>query len=149
MTARREAMFPSEMPRPQVEALTEPFWAAARESRLVIQRCADCGAFRHLPHLMCASCQSSAQEWVESAGRGTVFTYTIVTHPVHAATAAVVPYNVVVVKLDDCGGVLVPGNVVDCPPEDVHVGMAVEVVFERVDDEIAIPRFTRREETAR
>jgi uncharacterized OB-fold protein len=93
---------------------------------------------------MCGSCQSTAYEWVESAGRGTVYTYTIVTHPVHPATKAVVPYNVVVVKLDDCGGVLVPGNVVDCPPEDVHVGMAVEVVFERVDDEIAIPRFTRR-----
>jgi uncharacterized protein len=149
MTARRAAMFPAEMPRPQVEALSEPFWAAAREGRLVIQRCTDCGTFRHMPHVMCASCQSPAHEWVESAGQGTVFTYTIVTHPVHAATAAAVPYNVVVVKLDDCGGVLVPGNVVDCPPEDVYVCMAVEVVFERVDDEIAIPRFTRRAETAR
>ena len=149
MSVRRAAMFPAEMPRPQVEAQSEPFWAAAREGRLVIQRCTDCGTFRHLPHVMCASCQSSAHEWVESAGQGTVFTYTIVIHPVHAATAAVVPYNVVVVKLDDCGGVLVPGNVVDCPPQDVHVGMAVEVVFERVDDQIAIPRFIRRGETER
>ena len=143
MTVRREAMFPSEMPRPQVEPLTEPFWAAAREGRLVIQRCTDCGAFRHLPHAICGSCQSTAHEWVPSAGRGTVFTYTIVTHPVHPATKAAVPYNVAIVELEDCGGVLVPGNVVDCPPEAVHVGMAVEVVFERVDDEIAIPRFVR------
>jgi uncharacterized OB-fold protein len=144
MTLRQPAMFPPEMPRPQVEALTRPFWAAASQGRLVIQRCTGCGTFRHLPHAMCASCQSPAHDWVESAGRGTVFTYTIVTHSVHAATASQVPYNVVVVKLDDCGGVLVPGNVVDCPPQDVHVGLAVEVVFERVDDEIAIPRFTRR-----
>ena len=140
-------MFPSEMPRPQVEALTEPFWAAAREGP-GDPSAASLRTFRHLPHVMCASCQSRAR-WVESAGRGTVFTYTIVTHSVHAATAAVVPYNVVVVKLDDCGGMLVTGNVVDCPPEDVHVGMAVEVVFERVDDEIAIPRFMRRGEAAR
>jgi uncharacterized OB-fold protein len=143
MTHRREATFPSEMPRPQIEPLTEPFWAAAREGRLVIQRCTDCGAFRHLPHAMCGSCQSTAHEWVASAGRGVVYTYTIATHPVHPATKAVVPYNVVVVKLDDCGGVLVPSNIVDCPPEDVHVGMAVEIVFERVDDEIAMPRFQR------
>jgi hypothetical protein len=47
------------------------------------------------------------------------------------------------VQLDDCGGALVVGNVLDCPPADVHVGMAVQVRFERIDDEIAVPRFTR------
>jgi uncharacterized OB-fold protein len=62
---------------------------------------------------------------------------------VHPATKEAVPYNVVLVKLDDCGGVLVPGNLVDCPPEAVRVGMPVQVVFERVDDEISIPRFIR------
>ena len=139
----RSALFQPEMPRPQVEPLTEPFWAAAREGRLVIQRCSECGAFRHLPSAMCGSCQSTAHEWVQSAGRGTVYTYTIVAHPVHPATKAAVPYNVAIVQLDDCGGVLVPSNVVDCSPDDVRVGMAVRVVFERVDDEIAIPRFVR------
>jgi uncharacterized OB-fold protein len=131
------------MPRPQVEPLTRPFWEAAGEGRLVIQRCTDCGAFRHLPHVTCAACQSAAHDWVESAGRGRVFTYTIVTHSVHPATAEAVPYNVVLVELDDCGGVLVPGNVVDCAPKDVQVGMPVKVVFERVDDELSIPRFIR------
>ena len=137
------ATFPPEMPVPLVEALTEPFWTAAREGRLVIQHCTDCGAFRHLPHVLCSSCQSSAHDWVESAGSGTVYTYTIVTHPVHNATASVVPYNVVVVQLDDCGGVLVPSNLVDCAPEDVQVGLPVAVVFEPVTDEITIPRVRR------
>lgn len=136
-------VFPPGMPVPLVEPLTEPYWAAARERRLVIQRCRACGTFRHLPHVMCAACQSSDHDWVESAGRGEVFTYTIVVHPVHEATAAAVPYNVVVVRLDDCGGVLVPGNVVECPPEDVHVGMRVEVVWDAVTDDITIPRFRR------
>ena len=137
------SVFPADMPVPQVEALTEPFWAAAREGRLVIQRCTDCGTFRHLPHVMCAVCQSSAHEWVESAGLGRVFTYTIVTHPVHAATTDSVPYNVVVVELDDCGHVLVPGNVVDCAPDDVEVDMPVSVEFDLVSDDIAVPRFRR------
>ena len=135
--------FPPDMPVPEVEALTEPFWTAARAGRLVIQHCTECGTYRHLPHVLCSTCQSSAHDWVESAGTGTVFTYTIVTHPVHAATAAVVPYNVVVVELDDCGGVMVPGNVVDCAPDEIQAGMAVTVVFERVTDEITIPRFRR------
>jgi len=142
VTARAgDAMFPPDMPVPVVEPLTEPFWAAAREGRLVIQRCRDCGTFRHLPHVMCSACQSERSEWVESSGRGTVFTYTIVTHPVHPAVAEAVPYNVVVVELDDCGHVLIPSNVVGCAPEEVRVGMPVEVAFERVTDEITIPRF--------
>ncbi len=135
--------FPPEMPVPLVEPLTEPFWAAARDRRLVVQRCTDCGTFRHLPHVLCPACQSARHDWVESAGRGTVFTYTIVVHPVHSATADVVPYNVVLVQLDDCGGVLVPSNVVDCPPDEVRVGMPVEVVWDRVSDEVTIPRFRR------
>jgi hypothetical protein len=138
------AMFPPQMPVPVVEPLTEPFWSACREQRLVIQRCRDCGSFRHLPHVMCGRCQSSSYDWVQSAGRGSVYTYTIVTHAVHEATSSVIPYNVVVVQLDDCGGVLVPGNVLDCDPADVHVGMAVELAWERLSDEITFPRFRRR-----
>ncbi len=137
------SVFPAEMPVPLVEPLTEPYWAAAREGRLVIQRCTDCGTHRHLPHVLCPACGSTACDWEVSGGRGAVFTYTVVTHPVHAAVVDVVPYAVVVVELDDCGNVLVPSNVVDCPPDEVHVGMAVEVVFDAVTDEVTIPRFRR------
>jgi uncharacterized OB-fold protein len=135
--------FPEAMPLPLVEALTEPYWTAAREHRLVIQRCTACGTFRHLPHVLCGNCQSPDHDWVESAGRGTVYTYTIVAHPVHDATNDVVPYNVVIVELDDCGGVLVPSNVVDCTPDEVAAGMAVVVEWDDITDEIAIPRFRR------
>src|SRR5262245_48760256 len=135
--------FPEGMPVPLIEPLTEPYWTAAREHRLVIQRCTACGTFRHLPHALCGRCQSPDHEWVESAGTGSVYTYTIVGHPVHDATNDTVPYNVVVVELADCGGVLVPSNVVDCAPEEIAVGMAVVVTFEDITDEISIPRFRR------
>jgi hypothetical protein len=49
----------------------------------------------------------------------------------------------VIVELDDCGGVLVPSNVVDCPPDEVSAGMAVVVEWDDVTDEITIPRFRR------
>jgi uncharacterized OB-fold protein len=143
VSARSLSLFGPDMPMPEPDPVTAPFWSAAREGRLVIQRCADCGAFRHLPHVLCPKCQSAACEWVASEGRGTVFTYTIVTHPVHPATASAVPYNVVLVELDDCGRVLVPGNVVDCPPEALQVGMPVRVVFDRVSEDVCIPRFVR------
>ncbi len=134
-------VFGAEMPRPVADALTAPFWAACREHRLVIQRCSACGTFRHLPHPLCGRCQSPDHEWVPSAGRGSVFTYTIVGHSVHPATTDAVPYVVAVVALDDCGGVLVTSNVVGCDPHDVHVGMPVEVVWEDLDEELTLYRF--------
>jgi len=54
-----------------------------------------------------------------------------------------VPYNVVIVELDDCGNVLVPSNLVDCAPDEVAVGMPVVVEWDDITDEIAIPRFRR------
>ena len=130
-------------PAPSLRHLAGEFYAHCRRHELRFQRCTDCGSHRHLPHVLCPVCGSTTCEWDTSAGRGTVFTYTVVTHPVHAAVTEVVPYAVVVVELEDCGNVLMPSNVVDCPPDDVHVGMAVEVVFDRVTDEITIPRFRR------
>jgi uncharacterized OB-fold protein len=135
--------FPEGMPVPVIEPLTEPFWTAARDHRLVIQRCTACGTYRHLPHVLCGNCQSPEHEWVESSGRGSVYTYTIVGHPVHDATNHAVPYNVSIVELDDCGGVLVPSNVVDCAPAQLEVGMAVVVSWDDITDEITIPRFRR------
>lgn len=135
--------FAESMPIPIAEPLTEPYWAAAREHRLVIQRCTSCGTFRHLPSELCGHCQSPEHEWVESTGRGTVFTFTIAGHPVHDATAPAVPYNVVIVELDDCGGVMVPSNVVDCEASDVTIGMTLEVVWDDINDDVAIPRFRR------
>ena len=135
--------FAASMPVPVADPLTEPFWAAAREHRLVIQRCTACGTFRHLPSELCARCQSPDHEWVESAGRGSVFTFTIVGHPVHEATTPAVPYAVVIVELDDCGGVLVPSNVIDCDPSEITIGMTLEVAWDDVNDTVAIPRFRR------
>jgi len=135
--------FPEGMPIPVIEPLTEPFWTATREHRLVIQHCTVCGTYRHLPHALCGNCQSPEHDWVESAGRGSVYTFTIVGHSVHDATNDTVPYNVAIVELDDCGNVLVPSNVVDCSPDEMAIGMAVVVEWDEITDEITIPRFRR------
>jgi uncharacterized OB-fold protein len=139
--------FPEGMPVPVADALTEPYWAAAREHRLVVQRCTACGTFRHLPHEVCGRCQSTEHEWVESAGRGSIYTYTIAGHPVHEALTDSVPYNVAIVQLDDCGGVLVPSNLVDCPVEDIAVGLRVELAWEDVAEGVSVPRFRVVEES--
>lgn len=65
------------------------------------------------------------------SGRGTVFTYTVNHQPFNPAVP--VPYVVAIVELDEQPGLRLAANIVDCEPDSVHVGLRVEVRFERQD----------------
>ena len=132
---------PRGLPVPELDALTAPFWEACAQHRLIVQRCARCGTFTHPPSPVCRQCQGREFEWVESRGRGEVFTYTIAHHPVHPAVKDQVPYGVIIVKLHDCGGVLITSNLVDAPLEVLRVGLRVMLAWDDVAEGIALPRF--------
>src|SRR5690242_17003857 len=115
---------PEGMPLPDVhDREAAEFWAAAKRHELVVQRCTDCGVFRHTPLPICHKCRSFAYEWKRVSGQGIVFSYTIVHHPVHPALRERVPYNVVVIELPDAGNVRMVGNAIDCGNDELRVGM--------------------------
>ena len=126
-------------PRPHLSRDTKGYWEAARNHQLVLQRCLGCKAFRHYPTPMCPECHSLEFEWVPSSGRGTVYTYAIVNQVLHPFWTDKVPYNVVLVELEE--GIRIVSNLVDCPNESIHIGMPVTVVFEPLSAEITLPRF--------
>jgi hypothetical protein len=125
------------------EPNTEPFWEAARQDRLVVPRCTSCGTFRMPPFPICHVCQSDGVEWVELSGRGTVYSYTVVRHPLHPDLAPVVPYVSAIVELDGTQGegARLLANVIDVEPEDVTIGMPVEILFDHVNDDLSVYRF--------
>lgn len=129
------------MPLPASEPATGFFWEGCAVRELRIQRCADCGAHRHVPAPVCPRCRSFEYGWDVSRGNGHIFSYVVVHHSVHPATAAVVPYNVAVVELQDCGGVTVTSNVVGCPNEELRVGMQVRLIWEQVEPSLWLYRF--------
>lgn len=126
-------------PRPAPNADVAPFWEWCRRGELRIQRCADCGAYRHHPRPRCPECTSGAYEWAPVSGRGTVYSYTICHPPVLPAFADRVPYNAVVVQLDE--GPFMVSNLVECTNEEIRVGMPVEVRLVTVDDDLTLPLF--------
>jgi hypothetical protein len=134
-------------PLPAMQGLTKEFYDWCKRRELRFQRCKPCGSWRHVPRQMCAECGSFEWEWAASRGCGTVFTWTVVERPMHAAFAADVPYAPVVVEMDE--GVRVLSQLVDCSPDDLRIGMPVEVVFEDVTDEVTLPRFRRVKEGPR
>ena len=136
-----ERWFPDEMPAPAVNAETAGWWDAAAAHRLVVQRCTACGRVRHPPGPVCPDCRSADAEWAALAGTGTVYTYTVVRQAFLAALADRLPYAVVVVELDGAPGVRLVSNLVGIEPEEIEVGMAVDLVWEDMGPELAVPRF--------
>ena len=116
------------------------FWAACQRHELRLQRCSECGGYRHQPRPYCPDCRSRAFEWTAVSGRGRVYTYTISYAPVLPAFEARVPFNAVVVQLDE--GPFMVTNLVDWPiGRDIPIGMPVEAVFVDIDDELTIPQY--------
>lgn len=129
-------------PAPEVAPALAPFFAAAREHRLVVQRCAGCGALRFPPRELCSTCLAREATWHQVSGRGEVFSYNVMHQVYHPAFAAAVPYAVVVVKLAE--GPKITSNLVDCAVDAIAIGMPVEVVFEEVSAEVTLPKFRPR-----
>lgn len=134
------------LPRFYVEGARD-FYEAARNHELRIQQCAECGRFRFPPQLMCPSCRSTESRWTQVSGRGSIHTFTVVrgyeprSVPMFSWPAEEYPILLVVVELPDAGGVHIVSNIVDCDPDDLHVGMEVEVMFDDVTEQITLPKF--------
>jgi len=119
------------------------FWRAAADERLLVQWCGDCGEPQLFPRSWCQYCGSDTVEWEESTGEGHVHTYTVIRRATELpAFADDVPYVVAYVELDE--GVRLCTNVVGCDPDAVEMGMPVEVAFDHVTEEIALPKFRPR-----
>jgi uncharacterized OB-fold protein len=137
--------FPDDMPAPAASRETLAWWQAAAQHRLLVQVCNRCGRTRQPPGPLCPSCRSFDLGWRQVSGRGTVYTYTIVRRAFLPSLADRVPYVVVVVELEGGGGVRLLSNLVDADPETVRVGMPVEVVWEDLGPDLALPRFRSAE----
>ncbi|MFI5398866.1 MAG: Zn-ribbon domain-containing OB-fold protein [Candidatus Binatia bacterium] len=128
-------------PLPATEGFAKEFYDWCKRRELRFQRCTDCGAWRHVPREMCAECGSWKWEWAKSSGRGKVFTWTVVARALHPAFQHDTPYAPVVVEMDE--GVRLLSAVTDCTPDQLQIGMPVEVTFDDVTPEITLPRFRR------
>jgi uncharacterized OB-fold protein len=112
------------------------FWDGVAEGKLLIQRCADCGALRHPPAPMCGDCGSLAWDTQPSSGRGRVYSWIESHHPNRPDEA---PRIVILVELDE--GVRLVSNLVDAPHAGPYEDLDVEVVFRPRDDGVTMPYF--------
>ena len=110
------------------EPETTEFWAATANSEFNIQVCNNCQTVTWYPRTHCANCTDGDLVPRTVSGRGEVYSYSIVRQSYHPFFRNLVPYVVAWVDLEE--GVRYLTNVIGCPVEDVHVGMAVEISWE-------------------
>jgi uncharacterized OB-fold protein len=117
--------------------LSEPFWTGAAEGRLRFPRCSECGRADFPAAQHCRNCLSDALVWETSAGRGSVYSYTVVWRPVTPAYGT--PYAPAVIELDE--GYSMLSNLVGLDSEEIRIGMRVAVDFVTLDGGPTLPYF--------
>lgn len=125
-------------PRPAINRDNEFWFEAAREHRLVVQRCGDCKTLRHPPGPQCPQCQSFDWDVVEASGRGTLYSWVVAHHPKHPAFDY--PLLVAVVELEE--GTRLITNLTGVTADELEIGMPLAVDWLDADPELSLPLFT-------
>ena len=128
-------------PIPVPDEWTRPYWDAAKLGVLALQRCQTCGNFQHPPYATCVNCIGIDLKFETVRGQGAIHAYTIMYHTGDKRFASAVPYASIAVTLDDAPDALLFGNLLGVPYTDEKVGRRVEVVFEKLNDNITLPQF--------
>ena len=127
---------------PSPEGLTAEFYSHLAAGSLKLQRCDDCGVWRHPPRILCGHCGSSHWQWTAASGRGVVYTWTVTHQALVPPFAGDVPYAVVVVELEE--GPRLVTAIRGVEPGALMLGLPVEVRIARVSETIGLHYFVPR-----
>ncbi|QIB65952.1 Zn-ribbon domain-containing OB-fold protein [Kineobactrum salinum] len=127
---------PAGLPGPLIgpNDLYAPYWNGTRDEKLMIQRNPSTGVYQWPPQWITHDTQSFDIDWVQVEGKGVLYSWTRVWHPVHPILKDSCPYIVVVVELPHAGGIRMLGNLLGDPQQDVEIGAELEAVFEHHND---------------
>jgi uncharacterized OB-fold protein len=118
-------------PEPIPTNITQQFWDAARNEEFLLQYCTETGKAQFFPRPVSVFTGGRALEWRKSSGKGEVYSFTV-TRRGPPPFRDVGPYIIATIELDE--GVRVMSNVIDCEPEDIAIGMKVELAWAEAGD---------------
>ena len=126
---------------PRLNSDNEFFWTSGADGVLRFLRCSVCHYYVHPPSPVCPRCLTKTLVPEAVSGRATVFSYTVNHQPWIPTFDP--PYVIGLVAIEEQEDVRLTTNIVGCPPEDVTIGMPVQVCFEQYDD-VWLPLFEPR-----
>ena len=129
-------------PLPKIDNWSRPFWEGCKQRVFRFQECPGCGQRWFPPAPCCPQCLNMETRWVNSSGRGVVYSWVVFHQLYFAGFANEIPYIVATIELEE--GVRTISNLVGVNKEDVRIGMPVEVTFVDATEEVTIPVFRPR-----
>ncbi|MBU0970637.1 MAG: enoyl-CoA hydratase/isomerase family protein [Proteobacteria bacterium] len=129
----------AQKPVPVMQPWTKDFWTGAKEGKLLVQHCQDCQANIFFPKKVCPECWSQNLTWITSSGRAKVYSFTQMLDMVEPVFWEDLPYVIAFVDMEE--GIRMTTRIVNCRMEDICIGMDLEVVFQPLNDEVAMPCF--------
>ncbi len=126
-------------PVPVPDERSAAFFAAAKKGQLLLKKCRGCSHVLAPQRETCEYCFGEELEWVPASGKGILYSFVLMHQLLHPAFKDEVPYNVIVVELEE--GPRIVSNMVGTPDEELRVGMPVEAVFEDLSNDVAVPKF--------
>jgi uncharacterized protein len=121
---------------PQATPETQPYWDGLKQGKLMLQRSKSTKTAYFPPRPFFPGDPGQEVEWFEASGKGTLLSYVISHRPPPGYEA---PFSIAVIQMAE--GPKMATNIIDCPqtPEALRIGMAVELVPTKVNDEITLP----------
>ncbi len=126
-------------PMPVPDEASQPFFDGAKQHRLMLQKCLACGTLMWPVKPRCDHCFSENVTWVQASGKGTLYSFALMHQIYHPGFASEIPYNIAQVDLEE--GLRIISNVVGVPNSALQIGMPLEVTFEKVSEEVTLPKF--------
>ena len=131
-----------ERPAPTGNALTQPFWDACNERRLLLQSCTACQRLHYPPAEQCSKCGSADTfVWKEVPGKGHIDVFFVIRDSRIRGFRSAQPINFAVITLDEDPGINFLSNLPGTPPGEGPVGAPVELIFEQTNSGQLIPEW--------
>jgi hypothetical protein len=133
-----------EIDRPLPQPMTpeaKPYWDGAREGKLMVPRCQACRKAFMYPRVLCPHCGSRDITWIQASGRGRLYSFEIAHQILNKAFKVKTPVVLAMVELEEGPRLLT--NLVNVAPDPkaIRCDMPVEVVFEKLTDQVSLPMF--------
>src|SRR5437762_3529667 len=128
----------TQFPPIQQDSDSRPYWEGLAQGELRIQRCDACSRAVFYPRPFCPHCHEEKLSWIVATGKGTIYSYSVA-HQAFGAFSDHVPFVVALVELEE--GVRMMSRIIDAPREQIAIGKAVQVTFEKWGEDLTLPYF--------
>lgn len=120
-----------------------PYWDAADRHELCLQKCNSCGGHEHPAGPSCSKCGSTELNWINFGNdvKAKIYSYIISYRPFLPGFQNDLPLIIAQAELEQVPEVKITCNVLQCKPEDMEIGIPVQMIWEDITQDRALPQW--------